>query len=153
MVQCGAVCCSANRQPLKKSTLITHIAPLAVLDSQNCDALWHSASCCNTLQLRTTKTATHGDALQHTAPHCNTLRHTATHCNTLQHAASHCSLGLKKLRVKPEIRLSRHDWEVCCSVSQCVAVCCSVLQCVAACCSVLQLLQCGAVCVAVCVAV
>ena len=48
------------------------------------------------------------------------------------------------------------QYEVCCSVLQCVAVCCSVLQCVAVCCSVLQsvavccsLLQSVAVCCSV----
>jgi len=81
--------------------------------------------------------------LQQTATDCNRLQQTATDCNTMQHTATHCNIlnGLHE-----ELKLSKHQLfsysfgplNVLQCVAVCVAVCCSVLQCVAVCCSVLQ---------------
>ena len=77
--------------------------------------------------------------LQQTATDCNRLQQTATDCNTMQHTATHCNIlnGLHE-----ELKLSKHQLfsysfgplNVLQCVAVCVAVCCSVLQCVAVCC-------------------
>jgi len=119
--QCVAVCCSVLTISMSRIDLrcishdMAHACCVTCLymnmcgsrldlmcDILNVNTLQHTATHCNTLQLKhvfhfrilppstvATHIATHCSTLQHTAAHCNTLQHTATHCNTLQHIAVH----------------------------------------------------------------
>ena len=89
------------------------------------------------------------DAVQHTATHCNTLQQSGIELKTLldisrmQNTVS--AIQGKTLLIIQITAVLQHV-ALCCNVLQCAAVCCSVLQCVAVCCSVLQ---CAAVCCSV----
>jgi len=71
--------------------------------------------------------------LQLNAAHCNTLQHTATHCNTLQHSCNTAATQLQRLQRyfvccthihKNEHVLHEHVLQC---VAVCVAVCCRTM--------------------------
>jgi len=56
------------------------------------NTLQHTATGCRcSIRGDQTPKVTNGDTLQHTATHCNTLQYIVTHCHTPQHSASHCN--------------------------------------------------------------
>jgi len=86
-----------------KAALVQEVS--SITGFTNADTLRHTATHCNTLQHRISRTQarqpwcgkslrsslqnfTNADTLEHTATHCDTLQHTATYCNTLQHRIS-----------------------------------------------------------------